>query len=433
MKRTALLFIAVFLILSVVPVMAGGGGQKSSDLITITTLTRWSGTDAQTDFWQNYCANFEKENPNTKINDISVNEEASFNNKFRTMLATGDVPNFFQMPGIASLVKYAESKIIADVTPLFADKEWYDGFQNGAFDMYRFDSYGVPGVYSIPFAAAPEGIYYNKDLFRKIGYNKFPETIPEFYEAMDKLKAIGIYPIAPGASETWRTGHIHNQYLYKWAGVQAAMDLGARKMKWTDTVIVESLAFVKELKDRGYFIPNLEAITYDMEKTLFYDQKSAMVINGSWFIGDFALTPADFEVGCASFPYFPEKPQFKGHITNYPQNVVLKGGLNNTEFDMTAKFAKQYTSRENQIKVVAQVQLMPIRKDIDVASLNLPPLFYEAMAILTNSTMPGGDSFDYDQLASMQDVTRNAIIGMLLGNTPEAAARQIQEEIDRNK
>jgi len=433
MKRVVCLFVVTLLIMTSIPVMAGGKSQQGSDVTTITTLTRWTGADAFSTFWSNFCANFEKANPSIKINDISVNEEAAFNNRFRTMVATGEVPNFFYMPGIASLVPYAKSKMIADVSPLFADKEWYDGFIPGAFDMFRFDSYGVPGVYAIPFAAAPEGVYYNVEFFRKIGYNKFPETIPEFYDAMDKLKAIGIVPIAPGARDTWRTGHIHNQFLYKWAGVQAAMDLGARKMKWTDPVIVETLAYVKDMKDRGYFIPNLEAIPYDMERAMFVEQKSAMAIQGTWFIGELLHEDVKFEVGLAPFPYFPQKPQFKGHIANYPQHYVMKGGMKGTEYDATVKFFKEFTGRENLTKMVAEYQVMPIRKDIDVSKMNVSSLFPSGVAILTNSTSQGGDSFDFDQLASMQDVTRNAIIGMLLGNTPAATAKQIQDAIDRGE
>ncbi|MDR1576177.1 MAG: extracellular solute-binding protein, partial [Treponema sp.] len=417
------------------PAPAGGGGPPpaGSDTVTITTLTRWTGTEALTETWQTFCAEFEKANPGVKINDISVNEEASFNNKFRTMAATGELPNVFYLPGIASLVKYAESKMIADITPLFSDKAWYDGFVDGAFDMFKFDPYGVPGVYAVPFASAPEGIYYNVDLFKKIGLNKFPETMPEFYAAMDKLKAIGIYPFAPGARDTWRTGHIHNQFLYKWAGVPAAMDLGARKKKWTDPDIVQSLAYVKDMKDRGYFAPDCEAITFDMEKAYFFEQKAAMTCNGSWFIGEVSLENPPFEVAYAPWPYFPEKPQFKGHIAQYPQNFCIKGGMTGREYEMTVKFLKQYTGLVQQTKITENLKTLSSRKDVDISRMDLPALFRQAADILNNSTMQGGDSFDYDQLSSMQDVTRNAIIGMLLGNTPQQAAQQIQDEIDKNK
>jgi ABC-type glycerol-3-phosphate transport system substrate-binding protein len=348
------------------------------------------------------------------------------------MAATGELPNIFYLPGIASLVKYAESGMIADVSPLFNDKAWYDGFLNGAFDMFRFDSYGTPGVYAVPFAAAPEGIFYNVELLKKVGYDKFPETMPELYVAMDKLKAIGISPFAPGAKDTWRTGHIHNQFLYKWAGVPAATELGARNKKWTDTDVVESLALVKDMKTRGYFVDNCEALTIDMEKSMFFDQQSAMVCNGSWFIGDITDAKPTFEAACAPWPYFPEKSQFRGHIANYPQNFVMKGGMEGAEYDTTVKFLKGYTGQARQSIIVNAKKTLPARKDIDTDSMNMPPLFTQCMNILQTSTMSGGDSFDYDQLSSMQDVTRNAIIGMLLGNSPAQAAKEIQDEIDKN-
>ena len=186
------------------------------------------------------------------------------------------------------------------------------------------------------------------------------------------------------------------------------------------------------MKDRGYFAPDCEALTWEMESSMFFEQKSAMICNGSWFIGDVTQNNPDFEVTAAPFPYFPERPQFKGHIAQYPQNFVMKGGLTGSEYDITVKFLKQYTGIAHQTRITEMNKTLSIRKDVDTSKMDVPALFHQCVDILQNSTMSGGDSFDYDQLSSMQDVTRNAIIGMLLGNTPAAAAKQIQDEIDKN-
>jgi ABC-type glycerol-3-phosphate transport system substrate-binding protein len=288
-------------------------------------------------------------------------------------------------------------------------------------------------VYAIPFAVTPEVIFYNVDLLKSVGYETFPETMDDFYAMMDKLVEKGIAPFAPGAKETWRTGHFHNQFLYHWCGVPKAMDLGARKAKWTDEDVVKSLAYVKEMNDRGYFMENCVGLTYDMEKQLFFSQQSAMVNNGSWFIGDvLAAGDLPFTVGAAKFPYFAEKPEFKDHIISYPQHYVLKGGMDEKEKDATARFIKAYTGKENQTRVTAEKGTLPIRKDIDYTGIEVSDLFKQCMDIVNSAKATGGDSFDYDQLSSMQDVTRNAIVGMLLGNSPEQAAAEIQAEIDAN-
>jgi len=426
MRRIASLLLAVIL-------MFAGLGAFAEEQTKITVLTRWSGSDPMAEYLDTFIKEFEAANPDVKVENISVNEEASYNNKFKTLVATGDIPNIFYLPGIASLVKYAQNGLIMDVSELFSDKEWHDGFVDGAFDMFNFEPYGVKGVYAIPFAVTPEVLFYNVDLLKSIGYDTFPETMDDFYAMMDKLVAKGIAPFAPGAKETWRTGHFHNQFLYRWCGVPKAMDLGARKAKWTDEDVVKSLAYVKDMNDRGYFEENCVGLTYDMEKQMFFSQQSAMVNNGSWFIGD--ITSAGtlpFKVGVAKFPYFKEKPEFKDHIICYPQNFVLKGGMGEKEKDATIRFIKAYTGKENQTRVIVEKGTLPIRKDIDYTGIQVSDLFKQCMDIVSSSTAQGGDSFDYDQLSSMQDVTRNAIVGMLLGNSPEQAAQEIQTEIDAN-
>jgi hypothetical protein len=83
--------------------------------------------------------------------------------------------------------------------------------------------------------------------------------------------------------------------------------------------------------------------------------------------------------------------------------------------------------------MVAEIQRMSSRRDLDLSGIELSHIFRGYTEALANATMLGGDSFDYDPLASMQDRTRNSIIGMLLGNSPAEAAAEIQAEIDRNE
>lgn len=401
--------------------------------VTIKVLTRWSGSDPMADYFENFIAEFEESHPNVTVENLSVNEEASFNNKFKTLIATGDVPNIFYLPGIASLVKYAENGLIMDVSVLFDDEEWYGGFLDGAFDMFDFSNYGVDGIYAVPFAATPEVIFYNVEMFQEIGYETFPETMEEFYTAMDKLLEKGITPFAPGGAETWRLGHLHNQFLYKWCGSTKASELGARTAKWTDEDVVQSLAYVKDMNDRGYLMENCAGLTLDMEKSMFFTGQTAMTCNGSWFIGDITgQGELGFTVAAAPWPYFTEKPENKGAVVQYPQNWCIKAGMEGAEYEATIAFVKEYTGKANQTRVTAEKGTLPIRKDIDYTGIELSDLFMECMDILNNSDSQAGDSFDYDQLSSMQDVTRNNIVGMLLGNTPEEAAQAIQDEIDAN-
>lgn len=415
-------------------VFAGGGGEsdEADGQVTISILTRASGSDPGTKALEKIMMEFEAANPNIKIDNISVSEEAAFNDKFKAAVATGEIPNIFYLPGTANLVQYAENDLIMDISVLFDDKEWYDGFLPGAFDSFDFTSYGTEGVYGIPYAVAPEYVFYNKDLFKKAGIDTFPETMDELYVAIDKLNAMDVYPFGLGAKDTWRAGHIHNQILYKMLGAQIAADLGSRKIKWTDPTVVETLAEVKRLNDSGAFIPNAAGISWDIEKSMFFNQESAMVNNGTWFLGDVANANASFEVGVALWPYYEDRPEHKGVIVQYPQTYWVKGNMSGAEYDATTKFVKFLTGQYGITEWVRIASTLPSRTDTDYDSFEVAELYEESVELLKQGTGFSGDSFDYDRIAAMQDVTRNAIVGMLLGDSPEKAAATIQAEIDRN-
>ena len=435
MKKRFIVIILVSLLTGLA--FAGGGADgdgAAEEQVTIRLLSRFTGTDATTPVWQDAIEQFQERNPNVTIQDDSVNQEAAYNNKLQTGLATGNLPNIFYSPGVVSNVRLAENGVILDVTPLMEDKEWFDGFIEGAFEVWNFDTYGVPGYYGVPYSVAPEIFIYNKVIFAEAGIDSPPETMEELYEAFDKLNAIGVTPIAAGAKSTWRSGHIHNYLLYKSAGVETAVKLGARQAKWTDPEVVNSLALMKDLKERGAFWPNFEGIDYDMEKVMFFNGEAAMVLNGSWFVGDVINSENPDDFGTFPFPYFEDKPQFKGHTVNFPQGFQLKGNYDSeAEKQATIDFIKFWTGQERQQIMVAEIQRMSVRTDLDYDSIDLSHIFLGYTDALAKATMLGGDSFDYDPLNSMADRTRNSIIGMLLGASPQEAAEEIQAEIDQNE
>mgnify|MGYP000299631950 CR=1 FL=1 len=107
---------------------------------------------------------------------------------------------------------------------------------------------------------------------------EFPETWTEFLDAIKKLKASGVIPIAMGTQTTYMAGHLHDQIFYKWLGTDAAKKLGSRDMKWTDPEVVETLQFVQDLIDAGAFDKNAAGMTDNIAMTQFQQGEAAMVI-----------------------------------------------------------------------------------------------------------------------------------------------------------
>ena len=55
----------------------------------------------------------------------------------------------------------------------------------------------------MPVAVLPGGFFYSKDLFTQAGITQPPTTLAELQADVDKLKALGIQPIALGAKDAW--------------------------------------------------------------------------------------------------------------------------------------------------------------------------------------------------------------------------------------
>lgn len=441
MRRIAIMVTMILLVLGgVANLSAGGqgegpsmdGGGDADEKVTIRVLTRWSGTDSRAEIWQQAQQEYMAMNPDVEIIDESVNDEAAYNNKFRTSLATGNMPAIFYVVGTLLQVEYAQNGVILNLEEYFEnDPEWANGMNAGYVNQFRFDEYGVPGIYGIPTSGAIEVFYYNTELFDQAGIDGVPETYGELKDTIATLRDAGIVPWGVGAQSTWRAGHIHNILLYKMAGVEKAVQLGInREAEWTDPIVVRSLNELKNLKAMGAFPDNFEAIDYDTEKARFFDGEYGMVFNGTWLIGEVAAAGIDDKIGAFLFPPMEEFPQFSGHNISFEQGFNISANLTPEQEYHAVEFMKFYTSREMQERMVYETQNLPARTDLDLDPDRLSPLFIRINDLSSQIEAAAGDSFSYDPLAAMQDRTRNSIVGMLLGNTAEEAAEEIQNEID---
>ena len=413
--------------------ISGTAMAEEHEEVTIRILTRWTGSDSMTPILQRIKEGFQEKYPWITIQDDSVNEESAYLNILNTSVATGDMPNIYYVPTVMGGLEYAKSGVALDVSSLFEDEEWYGGFNEGVFDAFDYSTFGVDGVYAVPFSMGVEGIYYNKALFEQAGIEKVPETMDEMYDAIEKLKAIDIIPFAVGADETWRAGHILNWLTYKTAGVQHTLDIGARTAKWTDPEMVESLQNYMDLKNAGAFSENYEGLTYEEEKNMFLTGKAAMDLNGTWFIGDCNASEISDQIGMFKPPYYADKEQYKTDGIVYPQAFCLDGTAEGAELEAEILFIKYLTSAEWEEVMATEIELIPVRHDIDLSSVDENSLFYQAIDIVNNTVLYSGDTTDYEPITSMLDLVRNTLIGMSLEQmTPEEAAQTIQTEIDLN-
>lgn len=409
--------------------------KKSDEEITIRLLTRMSGTSKQVGIYNDVIEEFKQKHPEVKIVDDSQGDESAFNNILSTDIASGTMANIFRIQGVANLSEYIDNGLIMNMQPyLEEDKEWGAGFTEGALSYYQVP--GKDGIYGIPMESGLIGVYYNKDLFQKAGIMEFPEKWSDFKEAIKKLKASGVVPIAIGCQTTYMGGHLHDQIFYKWLGTESAKKLGNREKKWTDPDVIETLSFIKELIEIGAFDENAAGLTDNIAMTQFQQGEAGMVITGPWNIGLFENeeeTPVSKSIEVAKFPYFDEKPEFKNDDMQILSPYMVSGKLEGKELELTLELVKMLTDSTVAKRYAEEAAFLIPRKDIDLDTSVVSRLFAKNVELGATSEGIAVDVFDFDPIASMQDRTRNSICSIFTGATPEEVAKEIQNEIDKNK
>ena len=423
--RALAVFLASALMLTLVsPVFA-------ADKVTIRLMTRSAGTDPNAAFLDMVKKEFLKTHPEVTIQDDSIADEPTFNNKLKIDIATGNVPSIFTYPAIAGLVDWAKAGVLMDVTPLFADKAWSGGFIPGTTDLWNLEKYGVKGRFAVPRTMAPEVIYYNADLFAKAGITSAPKTVKELYAAIDKLKAAKLVPWAAGGKDGWRVGHIFNNVIYRTVGVDYIKNIGARSAKWTDSALRPAFAFMKDLVARGAFEKGFMGLSYDDERASFFAEKSAMTTNGTWFLGDIAASAIDSKIKFMAFPYFDDKPQFKGDSILFAGGYQLSGKMTGAEKDAAIAFIKFLTSKDMTTKLLVDYNQIGARNDMDIKGAKLSPIMTDMVAYMGTITNAGGDFSDFDPDPALLDRGFNAVQGLMIKDSPETAAKAFQAEVDK--
>jgi ABC-type glycerol-3-phosphate transport system substrate-binding protein len=437
MKRKLVVF-AVAVILSVGVYAKGGdeaagqgtGGKAGGANISIRFISRYgdrSAVDAAG--FLDGLEEFRKNNPTVTVVDESITDEAQYNNKFKILVATNDLPTVFMTYGGGTAKNYVENGLVSDLTAdLNADKAWYDGFVPSMFDMITFNR----GIYGIPYAAYVGMMYCNMDQFKKIGMEP-PKTIDEFEKVCDAFIKQGIAPMPVGDKSNFRGGHLLATLMVRRSGTELALQLANRQKKYNDPVVVEILTKMKSWADKGYLGKNITTLDSEGERSGFLNGESPMIFHNAYFIGRIVNDSKNpNQVKVVHFPYFSGYPEFKDG---------WHGGSSDVFSISSAATAEQKKAGLALLKTCTAMKYMIQRNEASAGGFvsvlkNTPPManqpqmttdFLSAFANMKYLlTEPG----EYDPNPGLREATRTAIQAMWAGNSVANTVQTIQTVID---
>jgi multiple sugar transport system substrate-binding protein/raffinose/stachyose/melibiose transport system substrate-binding protein len=265
----------------------GSGSSGGGDV----EMTFWhnSTTGDGKAYWEDTVADFEEANPGVTITIQSIQNE-DMDGKLQTALNSGDAPDIFMARGGGKLADVVEAGQAQDITDLIDDAT-REAVGDAALNAFSVDG----KVYGMPTAVLPGGIYYSKDLFAQAGITATPTTFAELDDAVAKLKAAGIQPIALGAKDAWPAAHWYYFFALRECS-QDAMDTAAAEMSFDDPCWTAAGEDLEEFAGTEPFNEGYLTTTAQQgagsSAGMIANHQAAMELMGAWDPGVIAsLTP----------------------------------------------------------------------------------------------------------------------------------------------
>lgn len=366
---------------------------------------------------------FESENAGITVK-LDVIPSENVRTVLQTQLRSGEGPDVFGYdtgPGFAGAL--AKAGLVYDLTSAYEQNKW---------PIYEFAKQRVTfdgKLVGVPSQIEELGIYYNKDIFTKLGISA-PQNLDDLKAAAQKIKDAGTTPMVVSDKEGWEGGHLLSMSLSSAVGGQAMDDLINGKKPWNSPEVVSSLAVWQDLQKAGFLNPSPTAVTYDTGNAQFYTGKAAMVPTGSWLALDIERN-VKFEVGFIPFP----APSGPG---------IFSGGLGSGTFvsastkhaDAAIKFVNHFVTPEYGRWAVEKLQDIPAYP-VDTNGIKASPLFKQVLddsAKIAGGTGDFGYNIDVLTTDAFNNAMWKGMQGLLTNqSTPEKVAEQLQAAYEKGK
>jgi len=377
--------------------------------ITVTVPKALSCCDVSTN---RMYALFEKSHPNVKLVTVNINP-----NNLTAALIAGNAPDLIQVdPGTAKT--YFKAGYTLALNQYYQQFGW-----DKKFFKAESSAFLVNGQYSgIPYDLEGIILLYNQAMFQKNGW-QVPTDYNHLVSLSQTMQKQGIMPFAYGDSdcqacdEFW-ISTIVNTVL----GVQGAKQLWSGNISWTDPRVEAGLTRFVNYYQQGYITAKKSfAVSSSGANTLFFRQKAAMQINGTWTLGTYPPSPkAPFPVGYAYFPSW--LPSFNG------KPVIPLGTGGGWEINAKAKHPELVAALLNEF-FNPQVQLdmvnqgAPEPTNVDYTKVKVPQTMQSGLNLMTDANKFGNAGYVDYAWASPSVVTQleTNVAALYLGKTSVAA------------
>ena len=307
-----------------------GCSQKNNQITTIE-FASW-GSKSEVDILKPILADYEKENPNIKINFMHIPQ--NYFQKIHLLFASNTAPDVIFINNLY-LPIYANAGMLEELQP---SKEFFPQ----ALDALSWNG----KLYAIPRDVSNLVVYYNKDLFdkKKVPYPSAEWTFADFLKTAQMMTDKTTFGVSFEEEPLF-----YLPYLMSNGGGFLPQELATSASQ-------KSLDFYADLRNKYHVAPQKAESASATMGQMFLQGKLAMYVSGRWVIPTFRKD-AEFDWDIVPFP--------KGKVGSIvPLDAsgwaIAKSSKHKEE---AKKFVKYLASKENSEKFATSGLIVPARID----------------------------------------------------------------------
>ena len=407
---------------------SSGSGQAAADgEVQEITFMVWDDLEASSDLiTKGYKDSIDRFNADFEgkyhCTPVTTNLEEYYT-KLNALVAAGDTPDVFIVSPGPNLDDYVKPGVAAKLDDYLADG-WKSTFTSDAvFAGGTYDD----GIYAVPLNIAAACVFYNTEMFEAAGAS-VPKTYSELLDACAKLKAAGYTPITISAGTAWCLSMVAG-YLCDRNGLNLD-DVAAHKTDWMDEKVINAGKQIQELSQ--YFQPTAAGDDNDIATAAFYNGEAAILIQGSWAIGQINGNCEEGfadKVGVFAFPAVDGSSADPNRVIAKSDSLAMSSSTKYPEASIQLmKYFTDDTAQKYTAEVGGKIPVTNVQYDTSVA----PPELAYVMDVFksANATFGFYNESLYDTEAG--STFDNCFVDIFTGTDPATALEPIQEYYEEN-
>lgn len=373
---------------------------------------------------------YAEEHPGFKLNLITTPDRPSYLQRYETLAAANQLPEFFDTDATPFAKKLATQGRMMDVEELLKDIGVYDEFRPSALGYQRFDD---GSLYMIPLEFQAEVFWYNEDLFESAGVD-VPASLEDFPQMCRDLRASGVVPIALDGLDGWPLERYMAYVPFRLAGPDYLNSIKTGDAKLSDEVGTAAVNWLYDLGQAGCFDEGFSSTGYADAQAMFTSGKAAVYNMGTWELGALATDalPADVRDAVNFFTL----PTMEGAVTADNEFVAPSGigmAVNAATYDPLVRDFLKFMLENYSARYAATGAMAPTLGHETKVPDNATPLYAAALAVADEvgptAAMPWDTQLDPTSNTRLQQ----ELVMLVQGNiTPDQFIKTIDDTIAEN-